>query len=77
MNITKLDEALDLLETLHAVKDKLKHLDNILTTDTDKSHKRNLGGFLISPELYYSICSQIRQEYQDVYNKLKTRLEQL
>ena len=77
MEITKLDEALELLETFHSVKDKLRHLDNILTTDTDKDHKRNLGGFLISPGLYYSICNQIRQEYQDAYNELKTRLEQL
>lgn len=77
MDITKFDEALELLETLHAVKDKLKHLDNILTTDTDIDHKRNLGGFLISPKLYYSICNQIRQEYQEHYNELKSKIKQL
>ena len=77
MDITTLDEALELLETFHDVKEKLRHLDNILATDKDIDHKRNFGGFLISPELYYSICNQIRQEYQEVYNKLKTRLEQL
>ncbi len=77
MDITKSDKALELLETFHDVKDKLRHLDNILTTDRDTDHKRNFGGFLISPGLYYSICNQIRQEYQDVYDKLKTRLEQL
>lgn len=77
MNITKSDEALELFETLRSVKDKLKHLDNILTTDTDKNHKRNFGGFLISPGLYYSICNQIRQEYQEHYNELKSKIEQL
>lgn len=77
MNITKFDEALELLETFRAVKDKLKHLDNILTTDTDIDHKRNLGGFLISPDLYYSICNQIRREYQEHYDELKSKIEQL
>jgi len=77
MDITKLDEAFELLETFHDVKDKLNHLDNILTTDREVNHKRNLSGFLISPKLYYSIFSQIRQEYQDRYDELKSKLNQL
>ena len=77
MNITKSDEALELLETFHNVKDELRHLDNILTTDRDVDYKRNLGGFLISPGLYYSICNQIRREYQEHYNELKSKIKQL
>ena len=75
--MTKLDEAYELLDTLRNVKDKLMSLDNILATDRDKNHRRNLGGFLISPELYYHICDQIRKEYQEHYDKIKSKLNQL
>ena len=77
MNITKVDEVHELLETFSNIRDKLNQLDRILATDRDKHHKRNLGGFLVSSELYYSICEQIRKEYQEHYNELKSKLIQL
>lgn len=75
MDINRIDEVCELLETFSDVRKKLERLDVILNTDRNDTSKRNLAGFLVSPELYYSIYEQIKGEYKEFYNELKSKIE--
>jgi hypothetical protein len=76
LDFKKLDEVHELLNQFSDVRSALTHFDNILNTDRSDKSKRYLGGFLISPELYYSIYEQIKAEYVEFYKELKSKLEQ-
>lgn len=76
MDVKKLEERYRLLTEFFEVREKLRSLDNILGTHRDDPSKRNIGGFLVSAELYFSIYEQIKSEYKDFYNVLKSELEQ-
>ena len=71
----KLEEIRSLLNSLADVKDKLNKLDYTIETDRDDCCKRNINGFLVSPELYYSVYEQIKSEYRNFYEELKSRLD--
>lgn len=75
MDIEKIDEIQQLLEEFSEVRTKLKQLANILDTDRNDKSKRNLCGFMVSPELYYSVFRQIKDEYVAHYEELKLKLE--
>jgi hypothetical protein len=75
MDLTKVDELHELLNEFADVRAKLKRLGNILDTDRGDKSKRNIGGFLVSPTLYYSIYEQIKAEYVEFYEELKSKLE--
>lgn len=75
MDLNKTDEMYRLLETFSEVGTRLKRLNTILETDRDNPSKRNICGFLVSPELYYSIYEQIKSEYLTFYNELKNKIE--
>lgn len=75
MDLNKIEEVRELLNEFSDVRAKLSRLSVILDTDrTDKS-KRNIGGFLVSPTLYYNIYEQIKAEYVEFYEELKSKLE--
>lgn len=71
----KLEEIRSLLNSLADVKDKLDKLDYTIETDRGDCCKRNINGFLVSPELYYSVYEQIKSEYRNFYEELKSRLD--
>ena len=75
MDFDKIDELHVLLDEFDNVRVKLSRLSNILDTDRSDESKRNIGGFLISPTLYYSIYNQIKAEYVEFYEELKSKLE--
>lgn len=75
MDINKVEEIRELLETFSNVRMKLASLNRILGTDRNDTSKRNVGGFLVSPTLYYSIYEQIKSEYMAYYNELKSQIE--
>ena len=75
MDIVKLDRLHDTLNELSEVRRKIERLDNRLGTNTQDQSKRNIGGFMVSPELFYGIHHQIKQEYVSYCYALKARLE--
>lgn len=75
MDFDKIDELHVLLDEFDNVRVKLSRLSNILDTDRSDESKRNIGGFLVSPTLYYSIYNQIKAEYVEFYEELKSKLE--
>lgn len=75
MDIEDIDRVRELLDSFTDVKLKLERLDNILGTDRNVTSKRNISGFLVSPELYYSIYSQIKAEYEAFYEELRSKIE--
>lgn len=75
MDINKVEEIKELLETFSNVRMKLASLNRVLVTDRNDTSKRNVGGFLVSPTLYYSIYEQIKSEYMAYYNELKSQIE--
>lgn len=72
---SKIEELRQLLNNFSEISEKLDRLDIILNTDRSNTAMRNVGGFLISPELYYSIYEQIKSEYLAFYNELKSQIE--
>lgn len=75
MDINKADEVLKLLETFAEVRQKLNRLGEILETGRGDTSKRNIGGFLVSPGLYYRIYNEIKAEYVEFYEELKSKLK--
>lgn len=75
MDLDKIDEIHELLDEFSDVRIKLKQLANILDTDRNNKSKRNVCGFMVSPELYYRIFSDINDEYVAHYEQLKSKLQ--
>jgi len=75
MDLQKIDEIHELLNEFADVRTKLKQLSNILDTDRSNPSKRHIAGFMVSPALYYSIFNQIKAEYVQFYEELKSKLE--
>lgn len=77
MDFDKIDELHVLLDEFDNVRVKLARLSDILDTDRSDKSKRNVGGFLVSPTLYYSIYNQVKAEYVEFYEELKSKLERM
>ena len=77
MDINDVKQTRDLLNSLCEIEAKIIRLDNILGTDRNDTSKRNIAGFLVSPTLYYSVYEQIKSEYMNCYNELKSKIKQI
>lgn len=75
MNADKVEELRQLLNNYSEICAKLDRLDMILGTDRNNAAMRNAGGFLISPELYYSIYEQIKAEYLTFRKELESQIK--
>ena len=73
-DIKELNDMCLLLNTFFEVRAKLERLDHILDTDRKDESKRNIGGFLVSPMLYYSIYEQIKSEHMVFYKELESKI---